>query len=51
MSARDTDMIAFVEALARAQVKRDIASLRAARSGGHQGDNSAHGHLRTVQQR
>lgn len=51
MNATDQAIIAFVEALARAQVKRDIATLRAARSGGHQGDNSAHGHLRTVQQR
>ncbi|KFG90763.1 hypothetical protein BV98_001475 [Sphingobium herbicidovorans NBRC 16415] len=48
--ARDPALIAFVEALARAQVARDIAALRAARGGGLNGDSDADGHLRPVQQ-
>ncbi len=48
--ASDTALIAFVEALARAQVARDIAALRAARGGGLNGDSDADGHLRPVQQ-
>ena len=41
----------FVKALARAQVARDIAALRAALPGGQQGEPCAHGHLRALQQR
>ena len=41
----------FVKALARAQVARDIAALRASHRLDSQGDNRAHGHLRTLQQR
>ena len=47
----DPALIAFVEALARARAKRDIAALRAANLGGHQGDARADGDLRTLQQR
>lgn len=47
----DADMVAFVEALARAQVARDIAALRAAQRPSQQGEAGAHGHLRTFQQR
>ena len=45
------DMIAFAEALARAQVARDIATLRAAQNAGQLGDARAHGDLRALQQR
>lgn len=50
----DPEMIAFVEALARAQVARDITALRAARqqsaASGMNGECNADGHLRPVQQ-
>ncbi|MFX4088019.1 hypothetical protein [Sphingobium yanoikuyae] len=49
--AADPNMIAFAEALARMQVKRDIAALRAAQGGGRQEDARANGHLRPLQQR
>lgn len=49
--AVDPAMLAFVEALARAQVARDIAALRASYEAGQQEDAHAHGHLRSVQQR
>ncbi len=52
-AATDPAIIAFAEALARAQVKRDIAALRAARSQpvlrGLNGDSNADGHLCPVQ--
>ena len=41
----------FVKALARAQVARDIAALRAAHRPDGQGDIRAHSHLRALQQR
>lgn len=49
--AADPELIAFVKALARAQVAKDIAALRAARQGGQPGVDLAHGDLRTLQQR
>lgn len=47
-AATDPAMIEFVQALARAQVARDIAAVRAARGGGPKGDSNADGHLRTL---
>lgn len=44
-------MIAFVEALARAQVAIDIAALRAAQQSGGKGDTNADGNLHPLQQR
>lgn len=53
MAAPGADLIAFAEALARAQVARDIAALRAARAqraqGGQDGESNADGHLRPFQ--
>ena len=49
--AADQDMVAFVKALARLQVARDIAALRAAQGSGQQGNGDAHGHLRPLQPR
>ncbi|MGE4323646.1 MAG: hypothetical protein AB7E60_11530 [Sphingobium sp.] len=53
-AAPDRALIAFAEALARAQVARDIATLRAARMaparGAQDGDSNADGHLRPIQQ-
>jgi hypothetical protein len=45
----DPDMIAFAQALARLQVARDIAALRAARKGGLNGEYNADRHLCPVQ--
>lgn len=50
-SGSDPDMIEFVQALARLQVARDIAALRAAQLGGQPGEDGAHSHLRALQQR
>ena len=47
----EPDIIAFAKALARAQVARDIAAIRAAQMSGQQGDDRADGNLRTLQQR
>lgn len=44
-------MIAFAEALARAQVARDIAAMRAGRIDADRGDARADGDLRALQQR
>lgn len=45
----DPDLIAFVKALARAQVARDIANLRAAQTEGKAGENRADSDLRAIQ--